>query len=384
MMMPEKYQVLPDLAPEQYEALKADIAERGVMVAVDVDEFGVILDGHHRARACRELGINDCPVSVRSGLTGGEKRSFARKANVLRRHLTREQVRELIGAQLRETPEWSDRQVAKAIGVDHKTVGSVRFDLRATGEIPQLEKLVGADGKQRPAGRAGKPRRQQAQPAWHDEDVDLDGDDHDAEAQPSDAPLDTKAAQEKARKRDEREKKRNDKEWAEWAGGPEKRAKMEHARDLIRMGVDAYGEKVTNLIREASAVVVEDCSYDPFSGRTEAEILEWHVFAIYLSCDPDADRSGGEPARVADYIEYLLQRPFQNVKEWLGIEGDQWRKLYWSSPLPEQFKKDWTAFLDQRRDRTLSEVLSELADLQRRNEQAMAHGRIRCVRWGRC
>ncbi len=44
----EKYQVMPSMPPEQFAALKADIAERGVLVPIDVDEDGHILDGHHR------------------------------------------------------------------------------------------------------------------------------------------------------------------------------------------------------------------------------------------------------------------------------------------------------------------------------------------------
>ena len=47
----DRLQLLPDLPPEQYDALKADIAECGVVVAIDVDEFGPILDGHHRGPA---------------------------------------------------------------------------------------------------------------------------------------------------------------------------------------------------------------------------------------------------------------------------------------------------------------------------------------------
>lgn len=113
---PEKYQMLPELPPEQFEALKQDIAERGALVPVIVDEFGAILDGHNRARACRELGINDYPVEVRSGLTEAEKRVLARKLNVLRRHLTREQVRQLIGDQLRDTPEWANSPHRSGIG----------------------------------------------------------------------------------------------------------------------------------------------------------------------------------------------------------------------------------------------------------------------------
>src|SRR5271169_4310844 len=64
----EKYQVMPALPAEDYEALKADIAARGVMVAIELDEYGNILDGYNRIKVCRELGINDYPVVVRSGL----------------------------------------------------------------------------------------------------------------------------------------------------------------------------------------------------------------------------------------------------------------------------------------------------------------------------
>lgn len=63
----EIYQVLPSMAPEQFEALKADIAERGVLVPIDVDEDGHILDGHYRYRACVEFGIEDFPTIVRPG-----------------------------------------------------------------------------------------------------------------------------------------------------------------------------------------------------------------------------------------------------------------------------------------------------------------------------
>ena len=48
--MTEQYQFLPDLTSDEYEALKADIRERGVMVPVELDEAGHILDGHHRVQ----------------------------------------------------------------------------------------------------------------------------------------------------------------------------------------------------------------------------------------------------------------------------------------------------------------------------------------------
>jgi ParB-like chromosome segregation protein Spo0J len=140
------YQLMPEMAPDQFEALKADIAERGVLTPIDVDEHGNILDGHNRYRAWKELQKNEPPPTiVRAGLSELEKRAFARKNNILRRHLTREQVRELIEQQLKETPEWGDRRAAKELGVDHKTVGAVRGRLISSGEIPSCEKTVGAD-----------------------------------------------------------------------------------------------------------------------------------------------------------------------------------------------------------------------------------------------
>jgi len=60
----------------QYAALLHDIAERGVLTPIDLDEQGHILDGHHRIRACGELGVVDLPVFVRSGLSEHEERTL--------------------------------------------------------------------------------------------------------------------------------------------------------------------------------------------------------------------------------------------------------------------------------------------------------------------
>jgi N6-adenosine-specific RNA methylase IME4 len=84
--MTERYQLLSPLAPDDYERLRADIAERGVMVAVEFDEDGNVLDGHHRKEIAEALGI-DYPKVVRSGLPEYEKRLHAVRLNLARRHL---------------------------------------------------------------------------------------------------------------------------------------------------------------------------------------------------------------------------------------------------------------------------------------------------------
>src|SRR5215831_18126220 len=143
------YQVMPPLSPEEYAALKADIAENGVQVPVEYDDEGNVLDGHHRIQICGELGITEWPRLIRHGLSEEEKRQHARRLNLHRRHLDQVQRRELIEAELREAPDASDRAVAVGLGVDGKTVGEVRAKLEAEGQIPQSDVRIGLDGRKR-------------------------------------------------------------------------------------------------------------------------------------------------------------------------------------------------------------------------------------------
>lgn len=80
----EPYQHCRPLTDEEYLALKADIADNGVLEYVHVDEEGQILVGHHRARAAAELGI-EYPRHVVVGLTEQEKHAYAVKLESLGR-----------------------------------------------------------------------------------------------------------------------------------------------------------------------------------------------------------------------------------------------------------------------------------------------------------
>ncbi len=360
---PEKYQLLPQLPPEQFEALKADIAERGVVVPVLMDEFGEIIDGHSRARACRELGINDYPVEVRSGLTEAEKRALARNLNALRRQLTREQVRALIADQLRDTPEWSNQRVAGGLGVDDKTVASVRAGLMATSEIPRLDKTVGTDGKARRAPPKRRRKNHSSLPA--DDELLLDDDDDEADEDEAVAP-DPK--QDKTRRREEREKRSADKQWEAIGATAEKRAKLAHAVDLISMGADPNSEKVVKLMREASLVTFETSSYDPFHHVAEEDRKDWYLFMLFLVKHEGAVVSGG----VADHIEWILQQQFKTVEEWLGPGGKK---------LSAEFIEVWRAFAAEHASLTIADINAELNRIhayQKANPQpAITKGRRR-------
>src|ERR1017187_8447727 len=51
----QPYQLLPPLSDDEFASLKADIRAHGVLVPIELDTDGVMLDGHHHLRAWTEL-----------------------------------------------------------------------------------------------------------------------------------------------------------------------------------------------------------------------------------------------------------------------------------------------------------------------------------------
>lgn len=146
----DKYQVMPPLSEQEFAELKKSIAEYGVQVAVEYDEEGNILDGHHRVQACKELGVVNYPKVVKVGMNENQKLDYAFMVNATRRQLSREQKQDLIRQQLKRTPEKSDRQIAGLVGADHKTVSNQRDLLTGRGEIPHADKVVDSIGRLQP------------------------------------------------------------------------------------------------------------------------------------------------------------------------------------------------------------------------------------------
>jgi len=145
-----EYQLLPPLSEEEYAALKEDIAKRGVLVPVEYDEDGNILDGHHRVRACEELGIKNWPSIVRIGMSEDEKAEHVLKLNIARRHLPRE-WKQKKAKELREQG-WSYPRIGNVLGVNHTTI--MRWLEKSGCAFAQPETIptiTGADGKQYPA-----------------------------------------------------------------------------------------------------------------------------------------------------------------------------------------------------------------------------------------
>ncbi|MCH8112901.1 MAG: ParB N-terminal domain-containing protein [Proteobacteria bacterium] len=289
----EKYQVMPSMPPEQFAALKADIAERGVLVPIDVDEDGHILDGHHRYRACTELGITDFPTIVRPGLTEEERRIFARKSNMLRRHLSRKQVRHLIAEQLKDTPSWANNRIGQVLGTDSKTVKAVRESLERTSEIPKLDKLVGADGKARPV----KQKRPPAIMASNANDL---------------------------------------------------------SQILEKIEQGASIEEIQGFLSEQgfSLYTIEDQNYDPFHHCDDDGKRSWLLFMRFL-----ATKCGYPCEGAGQHVEWVLQKQFKTPAEWLGEEGIGWRTRTGQRPkFPKKTLRGWEVFSAEHDGESLSDI----------------------------
>ena len=150
-------------------ALGKDIRKHGLTSSIAVWSDGKslvqLLDGRSRLDAI-EIEIGPAIVGPPSVMAGKDflavnkvivldrsvdPYAFVISANIHRRHLTGEQKHELIAKLIETDPTKSNRQIAKTVKVDHKTVASVRAEKEGRGEIPHVETRTDSKGRKQPA-----------------------------------------------------------------------------------------------------------------------------------------------------------------------------------------------------------------------------------------
>jgi len=90
----EYERMLPKMSEEEFSELKASIKNEGQHYAIVVNEDLEVLDGHHRYRACTELGMEP-DFEVRKFDDKLLEKKFVIEANLRRRHLNNFQLVEL-------------------------------------------------------------------------------------------------------------------------------------------------------------------------------------------------------------------------------------------------------------------------------------------------
>src|SRR5512139_170435 len=91
---PEYEKLLPKMSEEEFAEMKASIKAEGQHYAIIVNEDLEVLDGHHRFRACIDLGIEP-DFEIRKFDDKLLEKKFVIEANLRRRHLNNFQLVEL-------------------------------------------------------------------------------------------------------------------------------------------------------------------------------------------------------------------------------------------------------------------------------------------------
>jgi hypothetical protein len=177
---------MPAAAPGERAALAIDIERHGLQVPIEfcvADDWNPetdggaglqVLDGRTRFDALHQLGyrfahpLGQGPLARDAdGRVRRLKCLYLRESelaypfehvvslNIMRRHLSSAQKRDVIAELLKDAPERSNREVARITGVDDKTVGTVRRHLEIIGELLRQDETVGRDGRI----RTSTPRR---------------------------------------------------------------------------------------------------------------------------------------------------------------------------------------------------------------------------------
>ena len=145
----------PLLEGQEFDDLVADIKAHGLHEPIVIFQ-GQILDGRNRYRACEAAGVNYIADNILD--PGFDAVAYVVSKNIHRRHLKPEKRNELIAELLKLNPHKSDRQFAKEIGVDHKTIGAVRRKAEDVGSIPHVEKRTDTKGRKQAAHKSTNRR----------------------------------------------------------------------------------------------------------------------------------------------------------------------------------------------------------------------------------
>jgi len=172
-------ELFPLMSEPELRELGEDIQANGFQAPIVLFK-GKLLDGRNRLDATElvgvKFGLNTNPDSGtkffylhwRGGSDilnrafgriehfDGDPYAFVISANLHRRHLTTEQKRELIAKLIKETPNRSDRQIAKQTNASPTWVGKIRKEAEATGDVSTVDTRTDTKGRNQPSTKPKK------------------------------------------------------------------------------------------------------------------------------------------------------------------------------------------------------------------------------------
>jgi ParB-like chromosome segregation protein Spo0J len=140
-------ELFPRMSQAELRELGEDIKRYGLRnpCCLVEDEYGrvVLIDGRNRLDALELIGeqitLDNSIIFERFPADSVDVAARIISLNIHRRHLTAEQKRELIATVIKATPDKSDRQIAETVKASPTTVGTVRAEMEATGDVSRLD-----------------------------------------------------------------------------------------------------------------------------------------------------------------------------------------------------------------------------------------------------
>ena len=123
----------PLIEGAEFDALVENIKVHGLKEPITIYQEK-ILDGRNRELACIKAGVKGHYTPFQG--TDADAAAFVFSKNFHRRHLNAEQRTKILIQIIAKTPEKSDRQFGKELGVDHKTIARARSLGWAWGTLP--------------------------------------------------------------------------------------------------------------------------------------------------------------------------------------------------------------------------------------------------------
>ena len=149
--------MFPKMSENGIKELAADIKAHGLREAITA-KGKEIWDGRHRLIACALADVKPQFVPPPKGVTASQ---FIIGKNILRRHLTTNQRRDLAAKLLKMNPEKSDRAVAEQVKLSPPTVAKIRKEEEGRENILHVEKHTDSKGRKQPAS---KPKASRGKP----------------------------------------------------------------------------------------------------------------------------------------------------------------------------------------------------------------------------
>ena len=172
--------LFPLMTPAELFELGEDIKKNGLKLPIAITGDSQLLDGRGRLDGMEAAGVE---FKIRRTTNGGQVHidivggdlsfpgivtsdpyAYVISVNIRRRHLTAEKKRELIAKLIKAQPEKPDLQLAKTVKVSPTTVGTVRREMEAKGDVSKLETRTDTKGRQQPARKAAKKKPAPSEP----------------------------------------------------------------------------------------------------------------------------------------------------------------------------------------------------------------------------